>query len=139
MHIGFIRGLHALFLLLVLSACSKPPYSNLDNDQLQSMLDQGVPLYDIRRPDEWRQTGIVNGSKLLTFADGGGRVLPNFLPQFAQAVSKDEAVILICATGSRTNSLARYLIKELGYTKVYNVRHGISRWIREGRPVNRTY
>src|SRR5210317_2107696 len=73
-----------LFLLvLTVSACTELPYNNLDNGHLKTLLEQGVPIYDIRRPEEWRQTGVIEGSRLLTFVDAGGRVLPDFLTRFA--------------------------------------------------------
>ena len=127
-----------VFLLLaVLSACSEPPYGNLDNAQLQTMLQDKVPLYDIRRAEEWRQTGVIQGSQLLTFVDAGGRVKPDFLNRFTSAVGKDDAVILICRTGNRTSTLARYLVEQMGYTQVFNVRHGITRWISDDRPIKK--
>lgn len=127
-----------VFLLLtVLSACSEPPYGNLDNPQLQLMLEDNVPLYDIRRPEEWRQTGVVEGSQLLIFVDAGGRVMPDFLNRFTSAVGKGDTVILICRTGSRTSTLARYLVEQMGYTQVFNVRHGITRWISDDRPIKK--
>jgi len=127
-----------VFLLLaVLSACSEPPYGNLDNAQLQTMLQDKVPLYDIRRAEEWRQTGVIQGSQLLTFVDAGGRVKPDFLNRFTSAVGKDDAVILICRTGNRTSTLARYLVEQMGYTQVFNVRHGVTRWISDDRPIKK--
>jgi len=126
-----------LFLLLTLSSCAEPPYNNLDNAQLKTLIAQGVPLFDIRRKDEWRQTGVIEGSQLLTFVDGGGRVTPDFLERFTRVVDKDDPVILICRTGSRTSALARHLVEQLGYTHVYNVRDGITQWIRDGHDVAR--
>lgn len=134
-----LRLLGLSLLLLALGGCAADvPYTNLDNQNLQSMLEQGVPLVDIRRPDEWRQTGVVEGSQKITFVDGRGRLMPDFFDRFTREVGKDEPVILICRTGNRTNVLARHLMTEMGYTQVYNVRRGISSWIREGRPVVRT-
>ena len=128
--------LFGLFLLAtVLSGCAEPPYNNLDNQQLKAKLKQGTPLYDIRRVDEWRQTGVVENSQLLTFVDASGRLKPDFFTKFTAAVGQHDPVILICRTGNRTDSLARHLVEQMGYTQVYNVRHGISRWIREKRPV----
>lgn len=126
-----------LFLSPLLAGCNPPPYTNIDNDQLKVMLEQGVPVYDVRRPEEWRETGVLAGSHLLTFVDAGGVLQPDFLPRFTQAVGKDDPVILICRVGNRTDALGRYLVEELGYTRVYNVRHGITRWIGNGRPVSR--
>lgn len=119
--------------MALLFSFNEPPYNSLDNTQLQAMLGSDVPIYDIRRPEEWRQTGVIEGSQLLTFVDAGGRVQPDFLNQFTRA--KNDPVILICRTGNRTSNLARYLVEELGYTKVFNVSDGITRWIRENRPI----
>lgn len=124
-------------LLTVLSACSEPPYTNVSNDELRIMLHSDVPIYDVRRPEEWVQTGVVEGSKLLTFVDAGGRVQADFLERFTAENRRHDPVILICRTGSRTRTLARYLVEELGYTQVYNVRSGITRWIANNNPVTR--
>ncbi|MDH5387167.1 MAG: rhodanese-like domain-containing protein [Gammaproteobacteria bacterium] len=125
-----------LFLLLItLSACTEPPYNNIDNGTLKTMLEQGMPIYDVRRPDEWRQTGVIKNSRLLTFVDGSGRVKPDFLDKFTSAVGKNDPVILICRTGNRTSSLARHLVEKMGYTQIYNVHDGITRWISEGNSV----
>lgn len=126
-----------VLVLFSLPGCAEPPYANLDNEQLKTMLDHGTPVYDIRRPEEWRQTGVIAGSQLLTFVDGAGRVMPDFMQRFAAAVGKDDPVILICRTGNRTGVLARHLVEKMGYTKIYNVRDGITRWIGDGRIVKR--
>ena len=55
--------------MLALGGCTEPPYTNVDNAQLKTLIAQGVPVYDIRRPEEWRQTGVVEGSRTLTFVD----------------------------------------------------------------------
>lgn len=122
--------------LLSLAGCGQPPYNNVDNAGLKSLLDQGVPLYDVRRPDEWRQTGVVAGSRTLTYVDGSGRVNPDILPRIQSEVPKDAPIAIICRTGNRTDSLARELAAA-GYTRIYNVRDGITRWIAEGLPVMR--
>ena len=134
-HPGLLRFFATFLLLTVLSACSEPPYSNLNNTELDVMLKQNVPVYDIRRVDEWQQTGIIEGSKLLTFVDAGGRVKADFLDRFTAAIGQNEPVILICRTGNRTSTLARHLVEQMGYTQVFNVRNGITQWIRDARPV----
>ena len=93
----FFRYSPFFLLIIMLSACSELPYNNLDNKQLKTMLEQSVPIYDVRRPDEWRQTGIIKGSQLLTFVDAGGRVKADFLARFTAAVDKDDPVILSVA------------------------------------------
>jgi len=133
-----LRVFSILIMVISLSACFEPPpYNNLDNQQLNTMLQQGTQIFDIRRPEEWRETGVVANSKLLTFVDGSGRVLPGFMQRFTSKVGKDDPVILICRTGNRTDVLARHLVEQMGYSQVYNVRHGITEWIRDGQPVKR--
>jgi hypothetical protein len=36
--------------------------------------------------------------------------------------------MLISRTGRRTGTLARYLVEQMGYTQVFNVGDGITRW-----------
>ena len=131
------RLLGLLLMMLALSGCTEPPYTNIDNEQLKSLIEQGVPVYDIRRADEWQQAGIVAGSRKLTFVDAGGRGSDRFLERFTAEVSKDAPVVLICRTGNRTDKLGRYLVEKLGYTQVYNVRDGITRWISAGNLVSK--
>lgn len=120
---------------LALAGCAEPPYTNIDNERLRALIADGVPVYDVRRAEEWRQTGVIAGSRLLTFVDEHGRPNPEFLPRFTREVGRNESVILICRTGSRTDVLARHLAEQFGYTNVYNVRHGITGWIRDRQPV----
>lgn len=134
---GMKRFIAAILFVLGLTGCAEPPYTNIDNAGLKNLLAQGVPIYDVRRPEEWRQTGVVDGSRLLTFVDANGRPMPDFFQRFAAEVKKDEPVIVICRTGNRTDLLARLLVEELGYSKVYNVRDGITQWIAGKNPVVR--
>ncbi len=112
-----------------------PPFSELDNRGLAEMIAKGVKVVDIRRPEEWHQTGVVGGRHLLTAFDRYGRVEPDFVGEFQQLVARDEPVVLICRTGSRTAALARALAEQLEYEQVYNVTDGITRWIAEGQVV----
>ncbi|MBF0158528.1 MAG: rhodanese-like domain-containing protein [Magnetococcales bacterium] len=129
------RTFGALLLTLGLAGCAEPPYTNIDNDGIKTLQSQGIPIYDIRRPDEWRQTGVVAGSRLLTFIDNSGKPNPEFFARFTQEVNKETPVILICRTGNRSDTLARHLMEKMGYLKVYNVRRGIVSWIHNGLPV----
>ena len=130
--------LGALLGALALGGCAEPLYTNLDNAGLNALAAQGVPIYDIRRPDEWRSTGVVEGSRKLTYVDKSGRPNPEFVPRFTAEVGKNDPVILICRTGNRTDKLARELMEKHGYTRVYNVRDGIVSWIGGNNAVVKT-
>ena len=114
-----------------------PKYQNIDSKKLKYMLSRGVKIMDIRRPDEWRRTGIVKGSERLTAFDGKGRFVKHFPTAFGKIVKPDDKIILICRTGNRSAILAHMLTEKAGYKKVYNVKDGISKWIEEKNPVIR--
>ncbi|MBK1734799.1 peptidylprolyl isomerase [Halorhodospira abdelmalekii] len=120
-----------------LVAVAAPPYGNLSNDELAELAAEGVTLIDIRRPDEWQQTGVVEGSYLLTAFDWRGRFVPDFPEQLAQLVERDEPFMIICRVGNRTAFLARALAEQLDYEQVYNITEGITDWIADGRTVTR--
>lgn len=132
------RSFIVLSLIVLLSACNASanlPFTDVNNQELESLLDEGVTLVDIRRPEEWAQTGVVRGSKKLTFFFASGRVNPQFLTDIEKVVPKDKPVALICRTGNRTRAAGEFLAKEMGYADVYNVKHGITGWMSEKRPV----
>ena len=112
-------------------------YSNIDNTKLKELITQGVTIVDIRLEEEWRQTGIVEGSKTITFFDNMGRINPNFVPEFTALVKQDQPVALICRTGNRTQAASQAIAQQLGYKSVMNVTHGITGWIAEKRPVTK--
>ena len=132
-----LRSIALGLTLVVLAGCAEPPYTNVDNAGLERLLAEDVPLFDVRRAEEWLETGVVAGSERLTFVDATGRVSAGFLRNLTAQVGKEDPLVLICRTGNRTDVLARHLVERLGYTRVYNVRDGIMGWIGEGRPVDR--
>ncbi|MFZ1387092.1 MAG: rhodanese-like domain-containing protein [Thiolinea sp.] len=110
--------------------------TNVSNAELQDLLDKGVTLVDIRRAEEWQETGVVAGSQRLTLFQGNGAVNANFLSDLKKIVPADKPVALICRTGNRTRAGSE-MLTQVGYTQVYNVTQGITGWIKEGRPVVR--
>ncbi|MBT7308307.1 MAG: peptidylprolyl isomerase [Gammaproteobacteria bacterium] len=111
-------------------------YTNIDNSELKALLkEEKVTLVDIRRPEEWKQTGVVEGSEMITAFTKRGGIHPQFSEKFLQRFKPEERVVIICRTGSRTARLAQALVKELGWKQVYNVEKGITGWIKQENPV----
>ncbi len=124
------------FLLLLLSLPVGAAVSNIDNAGLEKLISQGVPVIDIRRPEEWQQTGVIKGSHLITFFDKRGNYnVQAWLQKLAPIAGKDDPFVLICRTGHRSSVVSRFLDEKVGYTKVYNVQKGITDWIARGKPV----
>lgn len=120
-----------------LLAVEPPPFSEVGNARLADLVEEGVTVIDVRRADEWSETGVVEGSYLLTAFDERGNFVQTFPAELDRLVKPDEPVAIICRVGNRTGLLARAMVEQAGYQQVYNVTDGIMGWTGEGRPVKR--
>jgi len=120
-----------------LLSVTAPPFESIGSTVLQEKLAEGVKLIDIRRPEEWRQTGIVEGSIKATAFDDNGDFMPSFIDVLKRTVEPGEEFALICRTGNRTAVLTNYLVTRGGYSNALNVRDGITGWIDAGHPVDK--
>jgi len=118
--------------LSLAQAAETSRYTDIDTAALVALVDKGVKVVDIRRPDEWRETGVIPGSKLLTAFDARGQFNADFPSEFEAFVDRDEEVIIICRSGNRSTALSRALAESAGYTRVYNVSGGIVSWLDRG-------
>ena len=108
----------------------------IGNDELKSLLQKRIPLIDIRREDEWKSTGIVENSILMTFFDKNGKANTNeWLKELNKIAKKNDPVILICRTGRRTGIISKFLSEKVGYSLIYDVTDGITDWIKKGNTV----
>lgn len=97
-------------------------------------------LIDVRSPQEWRETGVPRGARRVTIHDPGG--LKGFVDAIAAAVDGDlkKPIALICARGNRS-TIAQRVLREAGFTRVFNVREGFiggpygPGWVKRGLPV----
>jgi rhodanese-related sulfurtransferase len=123
----------------LLSMPAMAEVKDVDNAALQKLLKDKVTIVDIRTPEEWKETGVIEGSHLLTFFDKNGRYnIDNWLKELEKISKKDQPVILICRTGNRTTTVGNFLDKKAGYQNVYNVKKGIVEWIKAGNPIVKT-
>jgi rhodanese-related sulfurtransferase len=121
--------------LALFSLIARAEVIDIDNQEFARLLQQGVPVIDIRLQSEWEQTGIVAGSHLFTFFDERGRANPTaWMDKVKPVAGPEQPVIVICRTGNRTKAVSQFLSQQAGYRKVYNVRAGIMGWLRAGGP-----
>ena len=112
----------------------------IGNIELKSLLQKNIPLIDIRRKDEWKSTGIVENSILMTFFDKNGKANTNeWLKELNKIAKKNDPVILICRTGRRTGIISKFLSEKVGYRLIYDVTDGITDWIKKGNTVVNPY
>lgn len=130
--------MHRLLLacLIAFAGLARAEVIDIDNAQFEKLRQSGVPVVDIRLQSEWEETGIVGGSKLLTFFDERGRAdAAGWLDKVKPFAKPNEPVIVICRTGNRTKAVSQFLSQQAGYATVYNVKAGIKGWISAGGPV----
>jgi len=126
-----------LFCCLALSTVvARAEVIDIDNAELAQLMKSGVPVVDIRTQPEWEDTGVLAGSKLLTFYDERGRADPAaWLEKLKPIAKPGDPVVVICRSGNRTKTVSQLLSQQAGYAKVYNVKSGMKGWIGSGGAV----
>ena len=73
-------GIFLLFVTGLLAAA--PAYkADIDAAKMRQMMQEGAVVVDIRTAPEWSQTGVIEGSRLITFFDErGGYNIGRFPP-----------------------------------------------------------
>ncbi|MBW6480260.1 MAG: redoxin domain-containing protein [Bacteroidales bacterium] len=121
-------SLPALILLFYFAAIGQNPTTiQVGSEEFYQLISEGEGvLLDVRTEREF-QNGHIENSGQLNFYARDFRQSLLLLP-------KDQPVYLYCNTGWRSNIAASYLIRN-GYTKVYNLEHGIMEWEQADFPV----
>ncbi len=110
----------------------------VDSARLSVLAGEGAVVVDIRRPDEWQASGVIEGSHLLTFFDAAGRYDTRaWLQELARLAGPDDPLVVLCQQGVRSLAVSRFLDQRMGYRRVYNLRPGIDEWLAQGRAVVR--
>ncbi|GAB6057321.1 rhodanese-like domain-containing protein [Desulfonatronum parangueonense] len=117
---------------------------NISAEQAWTLLQNAeIKIIDIRRPEEWQQTGTPQGSLRLSFEQhpGGSEGFLRDL-QLALDGDKTKPFAIICRTGNRTAMLLSFLHAN-GFTAAMAIpegivgsSHGIG-WIRSDLPLDR--
>ena len=104
-----------------------PPVPKLTAEELSEKLKFGKhPLViDVRQPEEFHQ-GHIAGAKLMPL---------NELHRRMKELPQAREIVCVCASGSRSSSAAKVLLKE-GYT-VFDMQGGMLAWRRAKLPVQK--
>ena len=57
--------------LMLVSLGAYAEIINIDNAELARLQAKGVAVIDVRTPEEWRDTGVIKGARLMTFSFNG--------------------------------------------------------------------
>jgi rhodanese-related sulfurtransferase len=115
----------SLLLALLGSAHAGAPAVTLE-DTRAALEKSSTVVVDIREANE-QAAGVAKGALLIPMGQ-----LEKRLGSITK--SKDQALILICATQNRSSRLAEQL-QAAGYTKVSYVQGGMNQWAARGWPV----
>ena len=124
----YLLAVIALMLALPVSA------KDLSPTELMTYQSNGVVIVDIRRAEEWKDTGIINGAKTITAFTKSGSLHPDFQEKFTELVSnQDTPFVLYCRSGRRTGILRDALETRMGFTKAMHLSGGIVGWKKDGK------
>ena len=130
-----LRSMIPMLVLLVAAGSLRAEVTHVDNAALEGLIEAGVPVVDIRTPEEWAATGTIEGSHLLTFFDAEGHYdVRAWLSEFSAVAASDAPVAIICHSGRRSDIVSRFLDEQVGYPEVYDAHEGMSQWVADGRP-----
>lgn len=96
----------------------------IDVDQLKALRAGGVPLIDVRRPEEHAEARVP-GAVLIPLDE---------VPDRVAEVPRDETVYVICASGGRSAKAVEHY-RSVGLDAV-NVAGGTRAWIEAGHPAD---
>jgi len=89
--------------------------------------NKGIVL-DVRTPEEWAEGTISTPTKINYYDD-------NFAEQ-VEKLDKNTPIFVYCKKGGRSAGAAEVL-KEKGFTSVFNLKGGITAWKKEGLEIKK--
>lgn len=116
--------------LYILTTQAFAEVKEANNQEIMSLMQSGVPIIDIRRAEEWTDTGVIKQSNLLTFFDKqGNHNIDKWLPELKNIAKESDPVIIICRSGKRSGIVSKFLDEQADFTNVYNASGGMLSWI----------
>ena len=126
-------------IIIIFLLISKPVFSevkNIGNERLIELIEQNVPVIDVRTEKEWKKTGVIRNSYLISMVDKNGKYsLDRWYNNFLKIDLQKDSVVLICAVGVRSSYLAKLLRRTNENLQIYNLSKGILNWIENKYPV----
>ena len=119
-----------MIILLIFTLQASAEVKEANNQDIIALMNKGVPIIDIRRADEWQDTGVIEQSNLITFFDKNGDYnIEEWLPRLKKVAKEGDPVIIICRSGRRSGIVSKFLDEQANYLNVYNASGGILAWI----------
>ena len=118
-----------LFFLLNSSQLFAEIYE-VNNEKIKILLENRIPLIDIRTEGEWHETGVIDSSKLLTFFDKDGNYdFKKWMMEVEGIADENGPIIIMCRSGRRSRIVSNMMIKGNSEYLIYHATNGIKSWI----------
>lgn len=104
---------------------STPEIPSVAVEDVQSLLDEGAELIDIREQNEWDEARIP-GAQLKPMSS---------INDWYQDLPRDHTVILYCRSGQRSSQAVHALVSQAGFENVLNMTGGIIAWANAELPI----
>ena len=86
----------SLFTILTFTSFLYADFKTINNKDLETAIKSGIPVIDIRRSDEWKETGVVPSSHKLTFfKDDGSYDLLSWIKEFKKIVISENTKFVL--------------------------------------------
>ncbi len=127
-------GATLIFTVELVAVEAPPRLAEASPDDLKTARENNIAIIDIRRAEEWQETGIIEGAHTITAFAKNGQLHPDFQRKFFALIpSRDTPFLLYCRTGNRTGALGEALVTQLGYKRASHLTQGIAGWIKDGQ------
>ena len=111
---------------------------NINNRELSNLIEQEIKIIDVRTQNEWKSTGIIKGSLLISLLNKNKKfIFEDWYEIFKKKLNRNNSIIFICASGVRSNYISHLVKKKKPDLIVYNLKKGINNWIRSGYKIER--
>ena len=111
---------------------------NINNRELSNLIEQEIKIIDVRTQNEWKSTGIIKGSLLISLLNKNKKfIFEDWYEMFKKKLNRNNSIIFICASGVRSNYISHLVKKKKPDLIVYNLKKGINNWIRSGYKIER--
>jgi len=122
-----------IFTIELLEVSMPATLSEVSATDVLAQQAKGTLIIDIRREDEWRDTGVIKDAHLITAFQNNGGLHPEFQDKFFSLVpDPDTPVLIYCRSAGRSRMLGHALIDQLGFTHVSHLTGGMNSWLENG-------
>ena len=107
------------FFLLSITLQQEPTVSVVDKVTFKELISEGIPLVDVRRPEEF-EAGHIKKAKNINF------LADDFIKNIIE-LDTTKPLLIYCRSGKRSGRASK-IMDSLGFKKIYDLKGGYLNW-----------